>query len=192
MAFFVEGLKTLENMGITDLFLPFLLIFTIIFAVLQKSGVLGKDKKNFNLVIALVIALSVVIPHVTDSYPPGADVVDIMNKALPNVSIVIVAIIMLLIMVGVLGGEAKWMGGSLSGWIAIISVLIIIYIFGRAAGWFNYLPAWLRWLDDREVWSVIVILLIFGIVIWFITKEPSANDEIKFVKSLGDFFKGGK
>ena len=64
---------------VVDLLLPFLLIFTIVFAVLQKSNILGKDKRNFNSVIALVVSLSVVIPHITGSYPAGFDVVEIIQ-----------------------------------------------------------------------------------------------------------------
>jgi hypothetical protein len=190
---FTQFIQTLENYGLTDVLLPFLLIFTIIFAVLQKTHILGEGRKNFNVVVALVISLSVVIPHVTNSYPPDADVVEIMNNALPNVSIIIVAIIMVLILIGLMGGEARWMGGSLSGWIAIISFLIVIFIFGRAAGWFETLPRWLWWLDDPNTQALVVIILIFGIIIWFITSDTESEKVSKLggaLQKFGDFFKG--
>ena len=57
---FIWVIQTLENQGLTDVLLPFLLIFTIVFAVFQKTEILGKGKKNFNGVIALVIALATV------------------------------------------------------------------------------------------------------------------------------------
>src|SRR3989344_1351569 len=38
-----------------DVLLPFLLVFTIVFAILEKTNILGEDKKNFNVIIALVI-----------------------------------------------------------------------------------------------------------------------------------------
>ena len=105
----------LESWGLTDVMLPFLLIFVIIFAVLQKARILGEDKKKFNVIIALVMGLLVVIPHVLNYYPPNGDPVDIMNQALPQVSLIAVAVIMLLILIGLFGGESKWMGSSLSG-----------------------------------------------------------------------------
>src|SRR3989344_8777090 len=93
--FGLEGfVRALEGWGLTDVMLPFLLVFTLLFAVLEKTKVLGDQKRNLNLTISLVISLLVVIPHVTNSYPGGMDVVDIMNKALPSVSIVIIAVIM--------------------------------------------------------------------------------------------------
>ena len=196
MVDFVEFVEVLESWGLTDALLPFLLIFVIIFAVLQKTRVLGEGKKNFNVIVSLVISLLVVIPHVTRSYPPGGDIVEILNTALPNVSILVVAIVMLLVLIGILGGEARWMGGSLSGWIAIFAFLIILWIFGRAAGWFYYVPRWLYWIQDPDVWALIVILLVFGIVIWFITRDSEEQDKLKgfskFTEGLGDFFKGGK
>tara|TARA_Y100000310_G_scaffold345831_1_gene470778 strand:+ start:1597 stop:2196 length:600 start_codon:yes stop_codon:yes gene_type:complete len=196
MADFVQLVEALESWGLTDALLPFLLIFVLMFAVLQKTRVLGEGKKNFNVIVALVISLLVVIPHVTNSYPPGGDVVDIINTALPNVSILVVAIIMLLVLIGILGGEARWMGGSLSGWIAIIAFLVILWIFGRAAGWFERTPYWLKWIEDPDVWALIIILLVFGIVIWFITRDSEEQDKLKgfskFTEGIGDFFKGGQ
>jgi hypothetical protein len=193
MVDFVEFVEVLESWGLTDALLPFLLIFVILFAILQKTKVLGEGKKNFNVIVSLVISLLVVIPHVTNSYPPEGDVVLIINTALPQVSIIFVAIIMLLVLIGILGGEAHWMGGSLSGWIAIISFIVIIWIFGRAAGWFSYVPGWLRWIQDPDVWALIVILLVFGIVIWFITRDSEEQNKIhglsKLTDGLGNMFK---
>ena len=51
-------IQTLESWGLTDVLLPFLLVFTIIFAILQKSNILGEGKKNFN-----VISLNILIEN---------------------------------------------------------------------------------------------------------------------------------
>jgi hypothetical protein len=191
--YFVDTLRNVEEWGLTDVLLPFLLIFTIMFAILQKTNILGKEKRNWNTIIALIIALLFVIPHITNSYPAGRDLVDIINTALPNVSIVIVAIVMFLILIGLLGGEASWMGGTLSGWIAIIAAALVFIIFGRAAGWFarGTWPRWLWWLDDSQTQALIIVILVFGVIIWFITKgERKEGPRFKFLSDIGDFFKG--
>ena len=103
MSNFQEVILSLENMGLTDVLLPFLLIFTILFAVLEKAKIFGDDKKNINVMISLIVGLIVVIPHITGSYPANADIVEIMNRAIPNISVIIVAIIMLLILIGIFG-----------------------------------------------------------------------------------------
>jgi len=39
-----------------DIILPFVLIFTLVFAILEKSRLLGEDKHQINAIISLVIA----------------------------------------------------------------------------------------------------------------------------------------
>ncbi len=189
-----EFIKILDSWGLTDVMLPFLLIFVIMFALLTKTRVLGEDKKRFNAVIALVIALVVVIPHVLGIYPAGGDVVEIMNRALPQVSIIAVAVVMLLILIGLFGGEAKWMGSSLSGWIAIVSFIIILIIFGGAAGWWGTW-SWFNDLFGEETVAIIVMLLVFAVIIWWITRGEGSEKESNVMGNLGKWvgeaFSGG-
>ncbi|MBI5002498.1 hypothetical protein HZC31_03875 [Candidatus Woesearchaeota archaeon] len=189
---FVDLFRTLESYGLTDALLPFLLIFTILFAMLQKTKILGAGKKNFNVMVAFIIAALVVIPHITGSYPGRYDLVEILNKALPEVSIVVVAVVMALLLLGLLGGEAKWMGGSLTGGIAIAAFAGIIYIFGGAAGWWNNIM--FNWFAQDTI-TLVIVILVFAIVIWYVTKEDTPADAAAKTKGLldevGKLFGGG-
>ncbi len=189
---FVDFFRTLESYGLTDALLPFLLIFTILFSMLQKTNILGRGKRNFNVAVSAIMALLVVIPHITGTYPPGADVVEILNTALPNVSIVVVAILMALMIIGLLGGEARWMGGSLSGWFAMVAFGAIIYMFGGAAGWWEDFT--MNWWDN-DITTLIIVILVFAIVIWYVTKPDTSSDKAAKMKTafdkIGDFFKPG-
>lgn len=173
-----EFIRILDSWGLTDVLLPFLLIFVVMFAILQKTKVLGDDKKRFNMVIALVMGLLVVIPHVLGVYPPNADVVDIMIKSLPQISILVVAILMLLILIGLLGAEATWMGSSLSGWIAIAAFILIVIIFGGAAGWWQNW-SWYESFFGSNTIAVIIMLLVFAIIIWFVTKGEGKGETVE-------------
>jgi len=191
MGIFQDGLMQLSDAGILDVILPFILVFTIVFAVLTKTKILGADeagkpRKNFNAVIALVLGLAVVIPHVMGSYPDGSDVVTIINNALPNVSIVLVAIICLLLIIGVFGGEVNIAGSSLAGWAVLFAVAATLVIFASAADWF-VLPGWLDFLNDSQTQALVVVILVFAIIIWFITKEdkPKDSKEPTFMEGLG-------
>jgi len=173
-----EFVRILDSWGLTDVLLPFMLIFVLIFAILQKTKILGEDKRRFNMVIALVIGALVVIPHVLNMYPPNADIVDIMLKSLPQVSILVVAILMLLVLIGLLGAQATWMGSSLSGWVAIAAFIIIVVIFGGAAGW------WERWGWFENVFgsntiAVLIMLLVFALIIWFVTKGEGKGEKVE-------------
>ena len=67
MAVFDNFAFTLDNWGVSDVLLPFLLVFTIVYAVLAKTKILG-EAKNLNIVLAIVLGLVFVIPHVTGGF----------------------------------------------------------------------------------------------------------------------------
>ncbi len=163
MANLVEVFQTLESWGMLDVMLPFLLIFTLVFAVLQKAKIFGQDSKRFNTIIALVLAMVVVIPHIMGTYPPGKNAVLIINAFLPDIALVLVAIIMVLMLSGVFGYHTS---DNTSGWILFIAFAVVIYLFGISAGW------WIKfnWFNiDSDTLSVVLVLLVFGIVIATVT-----------------------
>lgn len=190
-----EFIRLLESWGLT-LLLAFLLVYTVLFAILEKTKILGEGKRRFNAIVSLVIALLFVIPHVTGLYAAwGWDPVEIILKALPQVSVIVIAIVMLLILVGILGGERNWMGGALSGWVAIAAIIIIVIIFGAAAGWWR---GW-WWVNNffgTDAIAVVVMILIFAIIIWWITKGEGSSEKVGALGRIGqsfqDFFKPPK
>lgn len=182
-----DAIRNLYNMGILDVVLPFLLIFVILYAALVKTKILHpKDRKvnkAYDVTIALVIALLVVTPHVMFGTPMpdgrlgGAllgmpDVVEIMNNALPSIAVWVIAILMVMLLTGLFGfGDIQEKYGK---WIVAAAVLVVIYIFGNAAGFFGVLPGPLRFLNDDDNQLFLLILFIFGIVIWFIAHGKGA------------------
>ena len=177
MATTQSALYRLESIGLTDVILPFILVFTVVFAILQKAKIFGTDSKKYNVIFSLVVSLLVVIPHVTGKYPPGADVVNIINQAIPAVSVLLIAIIMFLVLAGIFF-EPKG-GGWVSGIVLLLSIVAVIWIFGKAAGWWYNMPFWI---NDPDIQALVVIILVFGIIIWFVTSETQG-------KSLIDWFK---
>jgi len=91
---FYSLMAELQAMGVYDYLLPFLLIFTIIFAILEKLMIFGKEhgtekpKTNINLVISLILGLLVV------SQP---EITYIINSFLPKVSLFILVSLMFLV-----------------------------------------------------------------------------------------------
>jgi len=125
-----EFVKVMESWGLRDVMLPFLLVFVIFFAILAKVRIFGEGKKKYNLIVALVVALLVVIPHVLDRYPANFDPVDIMNEALPNISIVIVAAIAALIIIGAFGGQVATRPAYLTGGVILLgAVIYVIFVY---------------------------------------------------------------
>lgn len=187
---FEDFIRTLDQWGLTDVLLPFLLVFVIIYAILQKTKILGEGKKNLNVAVAVITGLLVVIPHVMGTISMDRDPVEILNRALPQVSIVIVAIIFLLILIGVFGQEQVFLGMSMPSWVAILSIGTILVIFGSAAGW------WQPSLTDKfenlfgsDSLSIVVMILVFGIIIAYITSEPKEGGASGLKKVGIDFDK---
>ncbi|MBD3313962.1 hypothetical protein GF345_05965 [Candidatus Woesearchaeota archaeon] len=190
MGYFDNAIIWLDQIGVADVIVPFFLVFAIVFAILQKTRILGDPKKvkNLNVMIALLLGLGVVIPHVTGRYPTQYDIVEIMNRALPQVSLIIVAVIMILLLIGMFGGEANWVTGPFAGFIAVIAFILVIYIFGAAANLWEYIT-WLYWLDNPDTQALIVVLLVFGLITYFIVREPKESKGEGMLKNISDFFK---
>lgn len=195
MAWDFTGLLYRGNYQIlTEALLPFVLIFTIIFAVLEKTKILGEKKKNFNIVISLAMALGVIIPHLTNSYPdPSWDVVNIINSALPNVSLVAVIVIMVLIVLGLIGKPADFSKHKmLGGGYVIVGILIVVFIFLSAADVFDrgILPHWLYFVYDPNFQALAVALIVFGLIVKFITADEddkkSKGDKESLINVYGD------
>jgi len=63
-AYISDFIYYLQGVGVYDYVLPFLLVFTIIFAILEKTKLFGTEqdgraKTNINTILALVIGLIV-------------------------------------------------------------------------------------------------------------------------------------
>ncbi|MBS3117209.1 hypothetical protein J4421_06460 [Candidatus Woesearchaeota archaeon] len=170
MATFETLVYYLETYGVLDVLLPFLLVFTIIYAVLLKTKILG-DRKNFNVIIALILGLLFVIPHILGTYPLGYDPVRVLNETLPSISLVSVAAIMLLILLGIFG---KNLAQGAAPLIAVFAVGFVAYIFGASFGlWRGPYDLFSWW--TAETTELMVIILIFGLVVYFITKDPTTS-----------------
>ena len=188
---FYDIIQSLELSGFVNIILPFLLIFVIVFAVLQRLHIFGKDdtKNKFNVVIALVMGLSVVIPHALGKYPPESDPVLIMNNVLPNISLIMLAVIAFMLIMGVFGTRVNiGKSGTLTGIVIILSAIAVVATFGIAANWFGELPYWLRFLEDQATQTLFITILVMGIIIAFITGKGKGGDATNAKKSFGDAF----
>lgn len=166
MAFnFYDLLGIWEETGFFDVILPFLLVFTIIYAILLKIKVLG-EHKPVNVVVSFVIALLVV---------RSESVVGLIGRFLPNVAIFLIVILMFLLMASTLVGESKdWFKEETLKYIALgISVVFVIWALASdyLGDWLE-LPRWI-WNLDYQTKATILIVGVFVAVIVLVTLEPT-------------------
>lgn len=188
MADFREAMTYLADIGVADVLLPFIIVFTIVFAVLQKVKIFGKPEeggKKYNTMVALVMGLAIVIPHVLGAYPEGQDLVVWMNSFLPGVSIFAVLIVMVMLIVGVFGYGFK-MESTYGSILALLCALIVVYIFGASANWWG-VPGALEFVLDPDTQAFLVIVLVFFLIIYFVTKEKSTG-ESGWAKNFKELF----
>ncbi len=171
----------LQSYGIMDFLLPFLLVFTILYAVTAKVA-LFKDHKNFRVIIALVLSIMFVAPHIVGYYPLGYDPVQVINETLPSISLVAVAAIMLLLLMGIFGTD---FAAAAAPFIAILAIVFVVYIFGSSLNMWNGPSTIFSWWTP-ETTELVVILLVFGVIVYLITKDPNSGTAMGGVQKLWD------
>lgn len=177
MGAFDEFIFMLKGAGVIDVILPFALVFTIVFAILEKTKILGdKDGKplsNMNAMIGLVMGFSVIVPHVLGYYPMHRDPVEIINTSLPSVSIILVAILMVMMMIGLFFDKAPVLGADSKGanWAVGAAIIVVAFIFLSNAGFLN-----LHLYITRGTQNAVVALLIFGVIIKVVMGSSKDDD----------------
>ena len=166
-----QAVYTLQQFGLMDVFVPFMLVFTLVYAILYKIQIFGAgaEKNRYYAIIALAIALGVIIPHSTGIYSYGNDPVVIINSSLPSIAAIIIALISVLILIGAFGIGTIIGGDILKTVFGLAAFIAVIYIFGSSAGWFPYgYGTSLDYYIPPEVQSLMIILLVFGLIVYFI------------------------
>ncbi len=182
------GFQTLaqyfQTYGVMDFLLPFILVFTVVFAVTAKMPLFDKNKQ-FRVVIALVLALFFVIPHMTGVYPLGYDPVQVLNDSLPSISLLAVSIVMVLLIMGVFG--VPGFTDKALPFVIFIALGFLAYIFGASLGWWTG-PYEVFWWWSEEVTELMVMIAVFGLIVWLIVKEKTEDKD----KLSTKFFEGAK
>jgi hypothetical protein len=162
----------LDYWGVRDIILPFILIFTIFFAVLQKIRLFGPKSRKYNVVLSLAISLLVIIPHATGLYPAETDVINIINDSIPEVALLVIVVVLVLMMLGMVAGKSVRPGAGVLNTIAAVAVVLLLLIFANSIfpmGFMSYV--------DPAIQSLIVILLVFGLIIYWVAGPTKSAAE---------------
>ncbi len=151
----------LQQYGIVDALIPFILIFAIFYAVLQRTGYF---KKNINVIVSLVIALLVIIPHVL---APGPNtLVSVINRMLPGAALIAVVLVIVAVLTGLTAEKGKFWPAfeKAAPWLAVGGLVIAIWAAISPGRWFGPFA----WLQDPALITLLIILVVAGLAIWFI------------------------
>lgn len=180
-----NAVEFFREFGLFDVILPFILVFSVIFAILEKTRILGTEKvgsgepiprKNLNAMVAMVFGFLVIATN---------KIVNAINVALPNVVLLVVFVVSFLLVISVFYKSeelefskkyellTKWMIGFLLFFIILIFLGAIETDSGDS--WLSY--AWDYALENTSepLVTSIIFVAVAIIAIVFITtktKEP--------------------
>jgi len=160
-----DVLNIWNDLGVFSYVIPFLLIFAVVFAVLDKSKVLGENKTIESIVAASIGLLALQFDFVSEFFAV------IFPRFGIGISIFIVGLIMLGFFYpsdknGKFGGKVAWIG-----WTVAIGVIL----------W--SLSAWDQWSGSSgfggwfvdNIWSIIVLAILVTIIV-LVSKSGKKGD----------------
>ncbi len=171
---FRDALVFLNDLGLYDVVLPFLLVFTVVFAILEKTKIfgIGQDidgnnttKKNLNAMFAFVIAFLVIA---------STRLVAVINESMANIVLLLLLAVSFLLLVGAFFGDREFELQKEDPWMKFFVFFMfigIVLIFLNSLDWLNALWDWLNRID-REWASSLVFLIITGIFVALIVRDP--------------------
>jgi hypothetical protein len=162
---FENTIEYMQQIGFYEYVLPFILIFGIFFAILEKTKVFGNKRTNINVMVSSVVGLLLIVQQ---------DIVAIINDFLPRVSLILVVIIVLLVVVNLIAGksELKLKGTVFAAAFGITTIFVLIAL-GQSTGIGG------SFLSDREINNLLSIalpILILMGAMWFVSR-PTNSDE---------------
>ncbi len=190
---FREAINFFVKIGLYDVILPFLLVFTLMYAFLEKTMVLGYEKiliggkevkvprKNLNSMVAFITGLLVVA---------SVKIVGIMNEVIANfVLLILISFLFILFAGSMLKQEEE--GFSLQqdniyyklflviGFITLMLITLNAIKTSTGESWLSIILGSLKNLvaGTAEFWSIVVILLVIIGGIYYITKEDKTKSK---------------
>lgn len=173
---FRTSLEFLDKIGIFDVVLPFLLVFTIVFALLEKTRIFGTEKvggeeytkKQLNSLAAFVMAFFVIA---------SSRLVEVITKISANVIVLVLASVFFLLLAGSFH-QQKPEGyflekGPLRTLFIVVMFIGLLFIFLNAIKtgektWLTYLFDWLRQFSDNVSVSSIILVIVVIVIMYYI------------------------
>jgi len=169
------------RIGLYDVVLPFILVFTIVFAIFEKTRVLGFEeidgkkypKKNLDSMVAFVIAFLVVA---------STNLVAIVNKTAAQVTLVLLAIVMFLLLIGSFlreGTPVQLWGGWRSTFM-ILSLIAVALIFLNAIGWLNNIWRfiWTGGSGTEAVGAVVLLIIVISFMAYTVRDVGKSTEGV--------------
>lgn len=140
-----------------DHILPFLLVFTIIFAVLEKTKILG-ERRGVNAIVGMVIGLILI------SFSSPREIV---VKLMPVLAVLVVILLVFMIVYGMaVGGEVKLNSVGARAVIVILVLIVLAVSLLTITGYMEKLKDFMSGNRGSAIlFNLIFIAIIIGAII---------------------------
>ncbi len=157
----------LQHWLFTRFAFPFLLVFFIVFAILEKTKLLGENKKQLNALISFMIGLI----FIAFAYP-----VDVVNNLILFLTVAIIIVFIVLIIWGFISGETKLesKGFKIAAFVVLIIAVIIAVLW--ATGVYDSLVNWItgqNW--SSTFWTSLLFIVVIAIALALVLKGSSSG-----------------
>ncbi|MBI2133686.1 hypothetical protein HYU11_03315 [Candidatus Woesearchaeota archaeon] len=183
---FGNAIDFFDKIGIFDVVIPFLFVFTIVFAILEKTRIFGVEKfpggeeytrKNLNAMTAFSIAFFVIA---------SANLVRVINEVAGNMILLLIGSVFFLMLVGSFHQETKEgffleKGFTRNAFIGIMFTgLVVIFLHAirtkDGKTWLDQIFEWIRDFGVNDaVPSIVLALVMIGLIL-YITQSPKAPE----------------
>ena len=141
----------------TEMLLPFLLVFVVVFAILQKSKILGDGKAQVDAIVGLVIGLILI-------GVPGPR--DIIVGIMPWMAVGVAVILVFMILYGFVAGDLSdgknmpdWLRYGFVALAGVFTVGIVLFVTGLGS------TIWDSFGGSSDLWmNIVMIVLVLGVM----------------------------
>jgi hypothetical protein len=178
----------LATLGVYDVVLPFVLVFVLMFAFLEKTKVLGLEvvksgdkeiaytRKNLNAMVAFTTAFFVIA---------SSELVRVLSEVVANTMILVVTGTMFMLALGITHtGKGEFDLGSkgmkpYKQIFLALNAIGILLIMLNALGWLDASYAWLVGNWNSAYGMTLIMILVFAGFIYWVTKSSPNPDKNK-------------
>lgn len=185
---FTGAIAFMEKIGVYDVVLPFLLVFTLIYAFLEKTKVFGTDtyyldedhkksftgsRRNLNAMVSFTIAFFVVA---------SSQLVSIINQTLSHMVLLLVLVFCFVLVAGAFQKQTDdgfFLQKPWKGIFLVITFVAVLFIFLNALGWLEPVYRFILRSGSSEGIATIILLGLIAGFVAIIAKDPNKKPAAK-------------
>jgi len=162
-----SAIEFLQDFGFFDVILPFLLVFTIVFGILEKTKIFGVEKvgdkeypkKSVNSMIAFTIGFFVIA---------AKEVVQAIQVSLPQVVLVLIILVSFMMLAGSFMADKQFSFEQHKGWVLFLTTVVFIAVIMIFMDSFGWLDAVYKFFSNSTylLVPIVFLLVILGAIIY--------------------------